>query len=317
MKYSIAIPGYKGKFLFKCIESILCQDYADFELIIVNDASPDNLDDIVNQFNDSRIRYFKNEKNCGAENVVDNWNICLSYAQGDYFILMGDDDELMPNYLSTFDRLIKTFPDLNVYHCRSFIINDQSDIIRLTPSWPERESVYENIWHRMKGLRSQYISDFLYSREHLVSKGGFFKLPLAWASDDITSFEASMSKGIAHTQEPIFCYRESDTTISNSGSVDLKFKAIGEEEIWYDNFLKNMQPEKSIDFYFYQNIKAEKNKYFLTKRIETIAYSGIRERFIFRDFLFFFKNKKQYNLTFKQVIYAFILALKKSKSKNI
>ena len=87
MRYSIGIPAYKGKFLFKCIESILKQDYADFELIIVNDASPEDLYSIVRQFDDPRIRYFKNDKNCGAENVVDNWNICLSYAVGDYFVL--------------------------------------------------------------------------------------------------------------------------------------------------------------------------------------------------------------------------------------
>ena len=56
MRYSIGIPAYKGKFLFKCIESILKQDYADFELIIVNDASPEDLYSIVRQFDDPRIR---------------------------------------------------------------------------------------------------------------------------------------------------------------------------------------------------------------------------------------------------------------------
>lgn len=316
MRYSIGIPAYKGKFLFKCIESILKQDYADFELIIVNDASPEDLYSIVRQFDDPRIRYFTNDKNCGAENVVDNWNICLSYAVGDYFVLMGDDDEMMPDYLSSFNNLIIEFPDLDVFHCRSYIINDNSEVIRLTPSWPKRESIYESIWHRMNKLRSQYISDFVYRRESLVSRGGFYKLPVAWASDDISFFEASASKGSAHIQHPVFCYRESDITLSNSGSVDLKMKAIDGEERWFESFLKNNKPNNKIDSCFYENIAQEKNKYFLNKKIETIAYNGIRENHLLTDFITFFKKRKIYHLSLQHIIYALILSIKKKKAKN-
>lgn len=316
MKYSIAIPAYKAKFLSKCISSILRQDYADFELIIVNDASPEDLDSIVNQFDDARIRYYKNEKNCGAENVVDNWNICLSYSKGDYFVLMGDDDEMMPNFLSTFDRLISKFPHLDVYHCRSYIINSQSEIIRLTPSWPELESVYESIWHRMNNFRSQYISDFVYRKDALVEKKGFYKLPVAWASDDISFFEAAKDKGCAHTQEPIFCYRESDITISNSGSVDIKMKAIEGEEKWYENFLENNKPKNTIDSYFYKQILDNKTKYFLSKRIETIAYNGIREDYLISDFFSFLKNRKKHKLNVQHLVYALILSVKKNKAKK-
>lgn len=58
MKFSITIPAYKAKFLKECIDSILSQTYNDFELIIVNDASPEYLDSIINGYSDSRIRYY-------------------------------------------------------------------------------------------------------------------------------------------------------------------------------------------------------------------------------------------------------------------
>lgn len=313
-KYSIAIPAFKEKFLHKCIRSILVQDYENFELIIVNDASPDNLDRIVNSFNDRRIRYYKNEKNFGAENVVDNWNRCLSYAKGDFFVLMGDDDEMRPDYLSVFDRLIDKFPDLDVYHCRSYIINDRSEILRLTPSWPEWESAYENIWHRMKGIRSQYISDFLYRTDTLRARGGFHKLPLAWSSDDITSFKAAFPKGIAHTQVPVFSYRESDVTISKSASAELKMKAISGEEQWYNDFLTNEVPENDIDNIFRKDIQKQKDRYFLRKRIETIAYEGIRKKYFLKDYIKHLKNRKSYNLSFYHMAYVLVLALKKIKA---
>lgn len=316
MRYSIGIPAYKGKFLFKCIESILKQDYTDFELIIVNDASPEDLDSIVNKFDDHRIRYFKNEKNFGAEHVVDNWNVCLSHAVGEYFVLMGDDDEMMADYLSSFDKLINNYPNLDIFHCRSYVINEDSDIIRITPSWPQYESVYENIWHRMNKLRSQYISDFVYKRETLLKKGGFYKLQMAWASDDISSFEASIEKGIAHTQKPLLCYRESTITLSNSGGIDLKLNAINCEEQWYESFLKMNKPDHIIDLCFFNNIKKEKNKYFLSKRIETIAYNGIRPNHLLWDFISFCRKRKLYHLNFKHMIYVLILSIKKDKAAS-
>lgn len=89
MKYTIAIPAYKSDFLKECIESILNQTFQDFELIIIDDASPYPIREIISQFNDPRISYYRNKTNSGAINVVDNWNKCLSLAQGEYFCLMG------------------------------------------------------------------------------------------------------------------------------------------------------------------------------------------------------------------------------------
>ena len=63
MKYSFVLPAYKATFFKEAIDSILAQTYKEFELIIVNDASPDDLDSIVNSYSDSRIRYYVNEQN--------------------------------------------------------------------------------------------------------------------------------------------------------------------------------------------------------------------------------------------------------------
>ena len=82
--FTIAIPAYKSKFLGEAIKSCLSQTYSNFELLIVDDASPEVLKSVVDRFHDDRIRFYRNEKNCGAVDVVDNWNICLSYAKGDY-----------------------------------------------------------------------------------------------------------------------------------------------------------------------------------------------------------------------------------------
>ena len=303
MKFSIGIPAYKAKFLTECVNSISTQTYPDFELIIVNDASPEDIDSVVRGFNDPRIRYFRNEKNIGAENVVDNWNKCLFLSQGDFFVLMGDDDKITPDYLEEFATLIDKYPALDIYHCRSLTIDENSRPLIYTPSWPEYETVYENIFHRIEKYRLQFISDFVYRASALKERGGFYKLPLAWASDDITAYIAAKDKGIAHTQKPVFLYRRNTLSISYSDNTELKMEAIKEEEKWFDNFLQST-PSKENDIIFHKYIKNNISRYFFKKRIYYLS-KGMRKNRIQRFFKFLFCRKKL-KASFMELVYSFV-----------
>ncbi len=309
MLFSVLIPAYKSKYLKRCINSVLSQTYIDFEIVIVNDASPENLDAIVSDFSDNRIRYYKNEKNCGAFNVVDNWNICLEKSKGDYVICIGDDDELMPNCLALYNDAIIKNPDIDIFHCRSYIIDEVSNKISMTPSWPVKESVYDNIWHRIFNHRVQFIGDFLYRRDVLVNKGGFYKLPMAWGSDDITSFIIMADKGVVHINEPLFCYRQALITLSSSGNVSQKIEAINKEEEWYKQFIQKIQSKSAQDIVLFNNIRDELPHYFKIKRINTIAYNGFKGNIIER-FIFWYRKKNLVKLNMKELIYVTILACK-------
>jgi glycosyltransferase involved in cell wall biosynthesis len=72
IKFSVTVPAYKAQFLSECIDSILAQSCKNFELIIVNDAWPQNLDSIASKYDDPRIRYYKKKVGFGAEHVVGN-----------------------------------------------------------------------------------------------------------------------------------------------------------------------------------------------------------------------------------------------------
>ena len=72
--FSILLPAYKCRYLKECIDSVMAQTYSNWELVIVNDASPENLDSIVLQYNDARIHYYKNKHNYGAKHLVHQWN---------------------------------------------------------------------------------------------------------------------------------------------------------------------------------------------------------------------------------------------------
>jgi glycosyltransferase involved in cell wall biosynthesis len=309
MKFTIGIPAFKATFLKECIDSVLSQTYTNFEIVIVNDASPENLDAIVETYHSDKIKYVKNEKNFGAINVVDNWNKCLSYATGEFFILMGDDDKMAPNYLSEFVNLIHKYPACGVYHCRTLIINEKSEPIRLTEPRPEFESVYDSILERMKGTRLFFISDYVYRTETLRENNGFYKLPLAWASDDISSYIAAHKNGIAHTNEPVFMYRQNPLTISSTGNVNIKMDAIMQEGKWLQNFVAE-SPENKLDKLIRINIQQELRLFIQKKKIRTI-YSGDTS---IGAFIKWFSVRKKYQLSIPEIIYAVILSLKE-KSK--
>lgn len=246
--FTIALPSYKTLYLRECIESILGQTYPDFEVVIVNDASPEDMDSVVAEFHDERIRYYKNEKNFGAYNVVGNWNRCLEYAKGDYIICMGDDDKLLPNCLEDYAKLIEKYPGLGVYHGWTEIIDENSRHKEVTAARPEFEGPFSMTWHRWNGNRQQFIGDFLFDTKQLRDAGGFYFIPLAWGSDDITATELAAHKGIANTQTLVFQYRVSTHTISMSGGKeDEKMQCIDKVRQWYKKFFTTATPLNAIE----------------------------------------------------------------------
>ncbi|MEH6307399.1 glycosyltransferase family 2 protein [Olivibacter sp. CPCC 100613] len=306
VKFSICIPAYKSRYLQSCIESILQQTIDDFELIILNDCSPEPIDSIVQQFEDDRIHYYRNDKNVGAIKLVENWNKCLSLARGAYIMIMGDDDELEVNYLQEFSELIHQYPTLNVYHCRSKVINDKSETMMLTPAYPSFENVYDSIWHRLAQYRSNYISDFVYRVEPLRKQGGFYNLPLAWGSDDITAFIATGQTGIAHTNKAIFRYRSNALSITSTGNNLQKMEA----NIGYAKWLSTFLLEKPIDeeaIVVHDYLVKTQNHLMDKRKLFTMALS-MRSSLV-ANFWLWFKHRKAFGLQTKQILIAAVKSI--------
>ncbi len=94
------MPVYNGeRFVHQAVESILVQDYENFELIISDNASTDSTGNICQRYadRDARIRYVRNETNLGAS---PNHKRVFEMARGDYFKWAAHDDECLPTFLS-------------------------------------------------------------------------------------------------------------------------------------------------------------------------------------------------------------------------
>lgn len=111
-KFSIIICVYNlEKYVATTIESVLNQDFTDYELIIVNDGSTDNSMEVIKSYKDSRIRVIDNGKNKG---LGTSRNVGVSNATGEYILYLDGDDTLFENStLSKINEVIsKSNPDI-------------------------------------------------------------------------------------------------------------------------------------------------------------------------------------------------------------
>ncbi len=110
-RVSVIIPIYNtAKYLPRCIESVLCQSFDGFELLLVNDGSTDGSGDICDTYatRDSRIRVFHKE-NGGVSSAR---NLGLKEAKGEWVCFVDSDDELLPDGLQTMVDAVSSDVDL-------------------------------------------------------------------------------------------------------------------------------------------------------------------------------------------------------------
>lgn len=124
-KVSIIIPTYnRANYLRQAIESALAQDYEDLEVIVADNASTDEINKVIADYkSDNRFHYFRNDENIG---MVNNWRKAVfEYSNGDYFLILSDDDCLLDNnYLTKAINLLKTNSDVVIVYANGYI-NDE------------------------------------------------------------------------------------------------------------------------------------------------------------------------------------------------
>jgi glycosyltransferase involved in cell wall biosynthesis len=130
-RVSIALPVYNGeRFLRRALDSCLAQDFEDFELIIVDNASDDGTQEISLEYShrDPRVRYVRNQENIGAQA---NHNLAFELASGEYFKWTAHDDWITPDFLS---RCIAELDrDPTAVMCFTYVAHtdDAGDVFRI------------------------------------------------------------------------------------------------------------------------------------------------------------------------------------------
>ena len=123
---SVCIPSYNYQaYISEAITSVLSQTYKNIELIIIDDCSSDNTEEVVNKYlgTDKRLRFYKNKQNVG---MVANWNLCLQNASGKYVKILCADDVLEHDCIEKCVKFFLDNPTVSVVSSARLLIDKDS-----------------------------------------------------------------------------------------------------------------------------------------------------------------------------------------------
>ena len=220
MKYTFLLPAYKAKYLNKALESIKCQTFADFKVVISDDCSPENLHEMVLPYlDDARFSYRRNEKNIGGHSLVEHWNLLVNLCDTEFFIMASDDDVYEPNFLEELDKLVCKYPTVDLFHARAQVIDGNGEVTM-------KDALYEEYASQMEFMASygnqghvECVPNYIYRTERMKQMGGFVDFPLAWCSDTATN-NLMAQNGCATSKEILFSFRMSGANISSISKED-------------------------------------------------------------------------------------------------
>jgi glycosyltransferase involved in cell wall biosynthesis len=107
VKFSVLLPTRNRlEYLKYAVETVRRQDDDDWEIVISDNASEQEIEPWVDSLHEDRIKYFRTDRFLP---VTDNWNLSLDHSSGDWVIMLGDDDGLMPGYFSRARALFEQF----------------------------------------------------------------------------------------------------------------------------------------------------------------------------------------------------------------
>lgn len=234
---TIAIPTIGRVTLHKTLESILAQDYTNWEVIISDNLDSIEAKKIVAYFNDPRIKYIGQKINLGP---VGNPNFCLSLCNYEYLVIMHDDDYFHPSYLSTMVNAMNANRSADWAICNSYLVSGVKNIsIKILNP--------RNIFKSYIGSGA----DFL----RLILEGKFkILMPVVMYRKNITSkirfdsslvsmcdlkmwLDLSLKYNAVYIDEPIFYYRIWDS----NGSIDRVYEGqFFRDALFIIKWLKNL-----------------------------------------------------------------------------
>jgi len=169
---TIGIPTYNraNATLSLALKSACNQDYPNLEIIVSDNCSVDNTEEIVKSFKDKTIKYIRQKTNIGPNN---NYNACLNAAKGDYFILLHDDDLIDDDFVSTCLKAAQFSTNFGFIRTGTRMIGQDGKLLKNEPN-----SVHDNSPDAMfsawlSGKSSFYLCSTLFNTKALKEIGGF------------------------------------------------------------------------------------------------------------------------------------------------
>lgn len=165
MKLSIIVPVYKvRRYLQRCIESILQQTYTDYELILVNDGSPDGCGSVCDRFAQEcdKVKVI-HKKNGGLSSAR---NAGIAVARGEYITFVDADDTIASGTFYYNMRILQSNPDIDIleYPVTKHYESPQSEVLSFNPEKVSGNDIFPD-WIKRKGYEHCFSCNKIYRAE--------------------------------------------------------------------------------------------------------------------------------------------------------
>ncbi len=178
MKFSIVIPAYNAeKTIGKCLDSVKRQNFSDFEVILINDASTDKTEEIINQYNAKQIVLEKNLGPAGARNVG------IKKAQGEIVVFVDSDVTFKENNaLSELNEIFLEKPEIDGI----IMVKDKTPLNKgLTPLYIAYYKYY--LWSQPGEYQTSFTTERSAVKRNIFDRFGYFDQKYKGA--DVEDFE--------------------------------------------------------------------------------------------------------------------------------
>jgi glycosyltransferase involved in cell wall biosynthesis len=216
-KVSFIVPCYKfGHLLKECIDSILGQTFSNFEILIMDDCSPDNTPEVAASLTDPRVKYFRNEHNLGH---LQNYNKGIALALGEYIWLISADDRLRKPYvLERYLRLMEEHSNVGYVFCPGLRLEDGCE--KGLVDWAvldKPDSILDGRKFLYRLLTNNCIlAPAVLARAECYRTIGPFPLDMPYAGDWYLWCLFALHYDVAYFAEPMVNYRLHNLSMTNT-----------------------------------------------------------------------------------------------------
>lgn len=232
---SVIIPTYnRAHLLGRSILSVLNQTYQDFEIIVVDDASTDNTEELISSLVNEKIRYIRHEKNKGAGAAR---NTGIKAARGSYIAFQDSDDEWLLEKLEKQMKVFETGPEeVGMVYSDMWRLNGTRKWYFHSPSInPEDEIIYERALDNLVeciGIQTALI------KKECFTNAGLFDESLNRLIDLEFFIRLSKYYYFNHIKEPLVHYFRTDYRIASSEKALVQSRMLILKK-YYDDIKKN------------------------------------------------------------------------------
>lgn len=169
---TIGIPTYNRAdgYLKDALNSAVAQTYPNLEIVVSDNCSPDQTETVVKSYQDPRIRYFRQDP---ALTPNDNFNFCLEQAQGDYFLLLHDDDMVDPDFVAACLAQANHKVNVGLLRTGTRIIDAGGAVLRKRPNHAAGLSLADFLLGWFGDRTALFLCSTLFNTKALKEIGGF------------------------------------------------------------------------------------------------------------------------------------------------